>query len=611
MSILFEPTIFESKYNTSGINSKKHEQYCRNYSADERQEALAKLEVAANNFLLILPFFGFLLTRQKLVDASKWVPTAGVDGRHFYYNVGFINDLTIPEIQFLLCHELLHLIYGHLLRANYPNGLPRIHKLYNIAADYNVNADSLSALTINSREPKLPDGCYYKREYANYSTEEIYEILLKEIMDKLKAQKEKEKKEWEEQQKKQQEEQSQSGNQDQDDNESGDSAEQGSDEEQDMNGENPENGDCEGDSDKENQENGDFDGEGNGDESDDMDSDGSGSNSPANNGSNGEEQDQNNNGQGQDDPNKEYNGEGETKEEFNDEITNEDIEKAIDDMFPNGSFDDHFDLSGQAEDTGSNNGDESKEDENGNFVAGSAPDLSQGAIDRKMEEFKGDLIIAKDTMGTSSGDSAGTLPEGVLRVIQELEEPVFNWRKFVKKHVLGLKKQQISWTTPKRRGFDSKFILPGKKPEKIYKLHIALDTSGSIQEWELRDFLSEVYGAARQLKNVEITIWTFDTEIYNVQTFTKRDIHKIVEYKIFGNGGTDFMQNFRFMQEEGIKPDLFIMFTDGGYFGEPGIKGYCDTLYVIHDDHARHTDIDPAYGKTIFYKKDSKTKRNS
>jgi len=584
MSILFEPTIFESKYNTSGINSKKHEQYCRNYSADERQEALAKLEVAANNFLLILPFFGFLLTRQKLVDASKWVPTAGVDGRHFYYNVGFINDLTIPEIQFLLCHELLHLIYGHLLRANYPNGLPRIHKLYNIAADYNVNADSLSALTINSREPKLPDGCYYKREYANYSTEEIYEILLKEIMDKLKAQKEKEKKEWEEQQKKKQEEQSQSGNQ-----------EQGSNEDQDMDGENSENGDSDGD----------------GKESNDMDSDGSGSSSQSSSDSNGQKQNQNNNGQRQDDPDKKYNGEGETKEEFNDEITNEDIEKAIDDMFPNGSFDDHFDLSGQAEDACSNNGDESKEDENGNFVAGSAPDLSQGAIDRKMEEFKGDLIIAKDTMGTSGGDSAGTLPEGVLRVIQELEEPVFNWRKFVKKHVLGLKKQQISWTTPKRRGFDSKFILPGKKPEKIYKIHISLDTSGSIQEWELRDFLSEVYGAARQLKNVEITIWTFDTEIYNVQTFTKRDIHKIIEYKIYGNGGTDFMQNFRFMQEEGIKPDLFIMFTDGGYFGEPGIKGYCDTLYVIHDDHARHTNIDPAYGKTIFYKKDSKTKRNS
>ena len=559
MSILFEPIIFENKYNTSGVNSKKYKQYCRNYSADERQEALKKLEVAANNFLLILPFFGFLLTRQKLVDASKWVPTAGVDGRHFYYNIGFINDLTIPEIQFLLCHELLHLIYGHLLRANYPNGLPRIHKLYNIAADYNVNADSLSSLTLNSREPKLPDGCYYKREYSNYSTEEIYEILLKEIMDKLKSQKEKEKKEWEEDQKNKQNENSQSNTEDQK--------------------------------------------QGYGDQ--DINSDSSDPNGQQKNDLNGEkEQDQNK-------PNKEYNGQGEEKEEFNDEITNEDIEKAIDDMYPNGSFDEHFDLSGQAEDPSSSDGDESKEDENGNFVAGSPPDLSQDAIDRKMEEFKGDLIIAKDTMGINGGDSAGTLPEGVLRVIQELEEPVFNWRKFVKKHVLGLKKQQISWTTPKRRGFDSKFILPGKKPEKIYKIHISLDTSGSIQEWELRDFLSEVYGAARQLKNIEITIWTFDTEIYNVQTFTKRDIHKIIEYKIFGNGGTDFMKNFLFMKEEGIKPDLFIMFTDGGYFGEPGIKGYCDTLYVIHDNHARHTDIDPEYGKTIFYKKDSKTKRNS
>lgn len=528
MSTLLNTIIFENKYNTGGVHKKKREKYCRDYSSTERQEALAKMEVAANNFLLILPFFGFLLTRQKLVDASKWVPTAGVDGRNFYYNVGFINDLSIQEIQFLLCHELLHLIYGHLLRANYPNGLPRIHSLYNIAADYNVNADSLAALTLNSREPDLPDGCYYERSYANYATEEIYEILLKKIMDQIKKQKEEEKK------KEKSKEQSQD-----------DSSGQGQ-------------------------------GQGQGD------------------------------GQGQGE------GQGQSGEQDDsDEISKEEIEKAIEDMFPNGSFDDHFDLSGETEETGGN---ESSVEENsdGQYVSTGAPDLSQSSVDRNMENFKGDLIIAKDTMGdVEGGTNAGRLPAGVLRVLKELEEPVFDWRKYVKKHVLGLKKQQLSWTTPKRRGFDSNFILPGKKPEKIYKIHICLDTSGSIREEELRDFLSEVYGAARQLRNVEIMLWTFDTEIYNVQTFTKRDIHKIVEYKIYGNGGTDFMKNFLFMKEENIRPDLFVMFTDGGYFGEPGIKGFCDTLYVIHDDHARHVNIDPAYGRTIHYKRDSKTKRKA
>lgn len=518
------------EHTTSGVYKDKREQFCRKYSADERREAMKKLTLASNNFLLSLPFFGFLLSRQKFVDASTYMPTAAVDGEHFFYNIGFINKLNVQEVQFLLCHEMLHLIYGHLLRINYPNGLPRIHKLFNIAADYNVNADSLFSLTINNQEPALPDGCYYKREYSNYTTEEIYEILIEEVKEHIKKKREEAEKE--------KQESSQSGGED-----SGGS--------------------------------------------------GQGQSSNSSSGGSGQAQPQ----QG-DDQNK--------KDQGKKDITKEDIEKAIDEMFPNGTWDEHNDLTGDQQ---KNEGDGGvSEDEDGNMIATGMPDLSKSSVDKKMENFKGNLIVAKD-LSKSATRQAGRLPAGVERALRELEEPVFNWRQYIKKHVLGLRRREPSWMNPRRRAFDSGIILPGKKKEKMYRIHISLDTSGSVTDQELNDFLSEVYGAARQLRNVEITIWTFDGDIHNVQTFSKNKIHEIPKYKCYGNGGTDFMKNWEYMQENNIKPDIFIMFTDGGYFGEPGIPKYCETLYVIHNDHSRSVNIDKKYGKTIWYKKDFKTKR--
>ena len=522
---LSEMVMNNESYTTGGVDKEKRKEFCRTYTSQERRDAMKKLTLASNNFLLSLAFFGFLLSRQKFVDASTYVPTAAVDGEHFFYNVGFINKLTVQEIQFLLCHEMLHLIYGHLLRINYPNGLPRIHKLFNIAADYNVNADSLFSLTINNQEPALPDGCYYKKEYSSYTTEEIYEILIEEVKEHIKKQREEEE---------------------------------------------------------------------NKDKSDDSQNKQQSGSSQGGSGQGGSGQtQQDSNGQG---------GEAES------EITKNDIEKAIDELYPNGTWDDHSDLSGNQH-KGEGDGTVG-EDEDGNMVANGAPDLSKSSVDKKMENFKGNLIVAKD-LAKSSSRQAGRIPAGVVRALRELEEPVFNWRQYIKKDILGLRRREPSWMNPRRRAFDSGIILPGKKKEKMYKIHISMDTSGSVTDQELNDFLSEIYGAARQLRNVEITIWTFDGAIHNVQTFTKNKIHEIPKYKCYGNGGTDFMKNWDYMIENKIQPDIFIMFTDGGYFGEPGIPNYCDTLYVIHNDHSRNVNIDKKYGKTIWYKKDSKTKRKA
>ena len=105
---------------------------------DPRKDAAAreKLVTARIGLLLKAPFFGNLATRLTLHNADEWCGTAATDGRKFYYNSEFINTLPLKQLEFLVGHEVLHVVYDHMNRRG-----ERDPKLSNIAADYCVNGD--------------------------------------------------------------------------------------------------------------------------------------------------------------------------------------------------------------------------------------------------------------------------------------------------------------------------------------------------------------------------------------------------------------------------------------------------------------------------------------
>jgi predicted metal-dependent peptidase len=133
-----------------------------------------KLITARIALLLKAPFFGNLATRLKLVNADEWLPTAATDGRNFYYNSEFVNKLPQKQIEFLVGHEVLHVVYDHMGRAG-----DRDKRLFNCAADYCVNSD-LKQQRIGDF---IPIGLYNKK-YDGWSSEEVYDDLY-ENADKI------------------------------------------------------------------------------------------------------------------------------------------------------------------------------------------------------------------------------------------------------------------------------------------------------------------------------------------------------------------------------------------------------------------------------------------
>lgn len=143
--------------------------------ADEA--AREKLVTARVGLLLNAPFFGHLATRLELVNADDWLSTAATDGRKFYYNSKFVNNMPLRQVEFLVGHEVLHAVYDHIGRCG-----DRDRKIANIAMDFVVNAD-LIAQRLGERISVVP--LLYDKKYEGWSFEEVYDDLM-ENADKQK-----------------------------------------------------------------------------------------------------------------------------------------------------------------------------------------------------------------------------------------------------------------------------------------------------------------------------------------------------------------------------------------------------------------------------------------
>jgi predicted metal-dependent peptidase len=135
--------------------------------------ARERLVTARIGLLLRHSFFGNLATRLTLINADEWCSTAATDGLKFYYNSRFIMMLKPKEVEFLVGHEVLHVVYDHMGRRG-----TRDPQIWNIADDYAVNAD-LKRHKVGQFITTVP--CLYEQKYDGKAAEEIYDDLMKNV----------------------------------------------------------------------------------------------------------------------------------------------------------------------------------------------------------------------------------------------------------------------------------------------------------------------------------------------------------------------------------------------------------------------------------------------
>ena len=233
-------------------------------------------------------------------------------------------------------------------------------------------------------------------------------------------------------------------------------------------------------------------------------------------------------------------------------------------------------------------------DKDGNGQGSSRPKYSKEELKQIRDEVREAAIQAANAAG------AGNTPASVARLIKDLTEPKINWRQMLRQQIQSLIKNDYSFQRPNRKGWHMGAVLPGLKNDETIDIAVCIDTSGSITDVMIKDFLSEIKGIMEEYKDFKIKVWSFDTQVYNEQDYDGYN-DDITSYEPKGGGGTDFEANWSYMKENDINPKKLIMFTDGYPFGSWGDELYCDTLFIIHGS----TSIVPPFGSHAYYEEEA------
>jgi predicted metal-dependent peptidase len=225
---------------------------------------------------------------------------------------------------------------------------------------------------------------------------------------------------------------------------------------------------------------------------------------------------------------------------------------------------------------------------------GNRPGMSKEEAQKIKDEIKQAMIQSAAAAG------AGKTPAGIQRLIKDLTEPKIDWRELVRQEIQSIVRNDYAFTRPNRKSMHSGAILPGMKEATTIDIGISIDMSGSIGDADARVFLSEVKGIMDQYEDFKINLWCFDTEVYNHQEISHDNAHDLEAYEPQGGGGTDFEVNWSFMEENGIQPKKFIMFTDGYPCGGWGDENYCDTIFIVKGNK----EAEAPFGQTVIYEKD-------
>ena len=247
-------------------------------------------------------------------------------------------------------------------------------------------------------------------------------------------------------------------------------------------------------------------------------------------------------------------------------------------------LDEHLDGEG---DDGDSDGEEGGE---GNGKG--RPKISKEMRDEIRDEFKEAVINA-----ASNEPNAGNIPGNVKKMLKDLTEPQMDWRELLNLNLTSAIKDDYTWMRPSRRSWHMDAIMPGMNPGEAIDIAVAIDTSGSISQDMLRDFLSEVQGCMEAFTSYKIHLFCFDTQVHNPEQYDSENITSLEEYEMGGFGGTDFEPIFEYMKENEVEPERLVVFTDGYPFGSWGDADYVDTLWVIHGS----TSIEAPFGTTAYY----------
>lgn len=488
--------------------------------------------------LVKYPLFGSIVANLKYIQ-DKQCGTAGTDGNNIYYNPDFIRGLSEDEQNFIFAHEVCHVAFDHIFRSE-----GKDKELWNIATDAVINA------LLKQDGLQMVQGGVDIPEAINYNAEEMYKKLLEE--------KQKEKEQATKQEQKDEKSKSETQNQ---------SRQQGQSGEQ-----------------NENQNQGKQQSQG-GDRKQEQETQVNEAQAQHGEQNQSTQQSQNDeHNQNKDvghDTHSLWEKAIEEKKQQESQKENQDKEQKKGSL-----LDKLFNKKGKEEAEKNEIKEEQKEQETEEkkqmkdtirkvAELGERKAFNQNKIDRKkqIEELREQL--AKQSVG------AGNQTDSISREVKDIgtATSLIDWRKLLKEAV----KIDIDWSY-QNASIEEGVVTPHLEEIPKPETEIVLDTSGSIDEILLRNFLRECKNI---LQTSKVKAGCFDTRFYGFQEI--RNVNDIDNMQFEGGGGTNFNSAVNAFSR---RVENKIIFTDGD---APMPDKTLDAIWIVFGGKR----IKPKGGKVI------------
>jgi predicted metal-dependent peptidase len=211
--------------------------------------------------------------------------------------------------------------------------------------------------------------------------------------------------------------------------------------------------------------------------------------------------------------------------------------------------------------------------------AGGQPDGKSKSLDdhdwenaqEMTQEEKEDLSREVDRALREGAMLAGRMKGEVSREIQELLHPKVDWkealREFIKTAMMG--RDNSTWRRPSKRFIGMNVVMPSSYSEKMGRLAVGIDTSGSIGGAELSQFLGEVKAICDEVAPEAVDLMYWDSHVASHEVYEGHQVADLVSStKPRGGGGTEPDCVPRFMREKQLSPQCTVMLTDGYFYGD-------------------------------------------
>ncbi|WP_457748010.1 vWA domain-containing protein [Sulfurimonas sp.] len=213
-----------------------------------------------------------------------------------------------------------------------------------------------------------------------------------------------------------------------------------------------------------------------------------------------------------------------------------------------------------------------RDDENLEYEADNSDDVESNSQTKEeiQEELLQEQLLAQEAISLLETQlQQGDTPQSIERFFKLEDFGKIDWRDELRAALDRYFRDDYTVMPPSKKLLSEGIYLPSNISQ-TFRLVIAIDSSGSVDEKQLDEFLSEVNFLMTLTQNYQIDILVCDNKVHSHKTFYSGDG---LDVTLKGGGATDFRPVFEYIDKNFDEVKLLLYFTDlEGFFPDKEVN---------------------------------------